>query len=169
MATDRPDVFYTSELGGNMCVRALTFKGQTGVDIRKWEMTYPTKIGIRLTTQNWARLVQETDDNGLKILCGDNSSVEERIDVGRGVYISRSANMSYIHIRQWYLDKDNVEKPGKKGLCMQLMQFKELMAKKEEIHQSLPKTICYLDDDHQNQMGYFRCSDCNPFGYQNDT
>ena len=27
---------------------------------------------------------------------------------------------------------------------------------------------CYLKEDHQNQMGYFMCTECNPHGYEED-
>ena len=79
----------------------------------------PTKKRIRLTPQNWCRLVRETSDNSMKILSNENSVIEEKIHIGRAVYISRPAGTSYIHIRQWYMHgEDNVEKPGKKGVCM---------------------------------------------------
>ena len=101
--------------------------------------------------------------------------IEEKIDIGKAVYISRPAGTSYIHIRQWYMgeDRGNVEKPGKKGVCMQLRHFKQLISKTEEIQCSLSEessvTQCYLDDDHQNQFGYLLCSDCNPYEYNNYT
>ena len=54
-------------------------------------------------------------------------------------------------------DGDAVEKPGKKGVCMKLTQFKELISKLEEIHQNIPQEArvapCYLDQDHQNPLG----------------
>ena len=181
MATSKSEVFYTAELGDDILVRVISYNEHTGVDIRKWQtssthnFSVPTKKGIRLTPQNWSRLVRETRDSTIKILSNEISMIEEKIDIGRAVYISRPAGTSYIHIRQWYMgeDEDNVEKPGKKGVCMQLKHFKQLISKTEEIQRSLPEesrvTPCYLDDDHQNQFGYLLCSDCNPYEYNNYT
>ncbi|HEY9790680.1 MAG TPA: transcriptional coactivator p15/PC4 family protein [Candidatus Obscuribacterales bacterium] len=52
-------------------------------------------------------------------------TTEERISVhekSRGetinVYIGEYAGRKYLHIREWYLDKDQEEKPTKKGVAI---------------------------------------------------
>ena len=88
--------------------------------------------------------------------------------IGSSIYISRSPRLQYIHIRQWYMGNGE-EKPSKTGVCMMIKQFKQLIDRKSEIQNNLPKEArvspWYLDADHQNQEGYFMCRYCTPFEY----
>jgi hypothetical protein len=58
---------------------------------------------------------------------------EERIAVhekSRGetinVYIGEYAGRKYLHIREWYLDKDQEEKPTKKGVAIPVEKVEAL-------------------------------------------
>jgi hypothetical protein len=58
---------------------------------------------------------------------------EERIPVhekSRGetinVYIGEYAGRKYLHIREWYLDKDQEEKPTKKGVAIPVEKVEAL-------------------------------------------
>jgi hypothetical protein len=68
---------------------------------------------------------------------------EERISVhekSRGetinVYIGEYAGRRYLHIREWYLDKDQEEKPTKKGVAIPVEKVEAL---REAIDKLLPK------------------------------
>jgi hypothetical protein len=71
--------------------------------------------------------------------------LEERITVhekARGetinVYIGEYRGTKYLHIREWYLDnKDNEEKPTKKGIALPLDKIDAL---REAIDRLVPKT-----------------------------
>ncbi len=59
--------------------------------------------------------------------------MEERIKVhekSRGetinVYVGEYRGTKYLHIREWYLDKDQTEKPTKKGVAIPLEKVEEL-------------------------------------------
>ena len=70
--------------------------------------------------------------------------LEERITVhekARGetinVYIGEYRGTKYLHIREWYLDnKDNEEKPTKKGIALPLDKIEAL---REAIDRLVPK------------------------------
>jgi hypothetical protein len=70
--------------------------------------------------------------------------LEDRIKVhekSRGetinVYIGEYRGTKYLHIREWYLDnKDNEEKPTKKGVAIPLDKITEL---RDAIDQLVPK------------------------------
>lgn len=43
------------------------------------------------------------------------------------VYIEEFAGKKYLHVREWYLDKDGTEKPSKKGVAVPLEKVEALM------------------------------------------
>ena len=69
--------------------------------------------------------------------------LEERITVhekARGetinVYIGEYRGTKYLHIREWYMDKDQEEKPTKKGIALPLEKIEAL---REAIDRLVPK------------------------------
>jgi hypothetical protein len=73
----------------------------------------------------------------------DEEKPEERIAVhekSRGetinVYIGEYAGRKYLHIREWYLDKDQEEKPTKKGVAIPVEKVEQL---RDAIDKLLPK------------------------------
>lgn len=70
--------------------------------------------------------------------------MEEQITVhekARGetikVYIGEYRGTKYLHIREWYLDKDQSEKPTKKGVAIPIEKVEVL---REAIEQLVPKS-----------------------------
>jgi hypothetical protein len=69
--------------------------------------------------------------------------LEERITVhekARGetinVYIGEYRGTKYLHIREWYMDKDQEEKPTKKGIALPLEKIDAL---REAIDRLVPQ------------------------------
>jgi len=70
--------------------------------------------------------------------------LEERITVhekARGetinVYIGEYRGTKYLHIREWYVDKDQEEKPTKKGVAIPIDKIDAL---KDAIERLVPKS-----------------------------
>ncbi len=68
--------------------------------------------------------------------------MEERITIhekARGetinVYIGEYRGTKYLHIREWYVDKDQEEKPTKKGIALPIDKIEAL---KEAIDRLVP-------------------------------
>jgi hypothetical protein len=66
-------------------------------------------------------------------LTQEENPLEERITVhekARGetinVYIGEYRGTKYLHIREWYMDKDQEEKPTKKGIALPLEKIDAL-------------------------------------------
>lgn len=49
------------------------------------------------------------------------------------VYIGEYAGKRYLHIREWYLDKDQSEKPTKKGVAIPLEKVEQLLEAIEKL------------------------------------
>jgi hypothetical protein len=70
--------------------------------------------------------------------------LEERITIhekARGetinVYIGEYRGTKYLHIREWYVDKDQEEKPTKKGVALPIDKIEAL---KEAIERLVPQS-----------------------------
>jgi len=70
--------------------------------------------------------------------------LEERITVhekARGetinVYVGEYRGTKYLHIREWYVDKEQEEKPTKKGVAIPIEKIEAL---KEAIERLVPNT-----------------------------
>ena len=91
------------------------------VDIPKWKSfasvrgSYPTKRGIALTPQCWARLGQSAKQID-EFLVSTNREEEKKIDIGRGIFVSIPPNKPFIHIREWYMNGEEM-KQGTEGIC----------------------------------------------------
>jgi hypothetical protein len=66
-------------------------------------------------------------------LTQEENPLEERITVhekARGetinIYIMEYRGTKYLHIREWYMDKDQEEKPTKKGIALPLEKIDAL-------------------------------------------
>jgi len=66
--------------------------------------------------------------------------LEERIKVhekSRGetieVYIGEYRGTKYLHIREWYLDKDQESKPTKKGVAIPIEKVEELRSALDQL------------------------------------
>jgi hypothetical protein len=52
------------------------------------------------------------------------------------VYIGEYAGRKYLHVREWYLDKDQEEKPTKKGVAIPIEKVDALL---EAVSKVMPK------------------------------
>ncbi|KAL5021594.1 hypothetical protein ScPMuIL_000749 [Solemya velum] len=54
-------------------------------------------------------------------------------------------------------------RPTRKGVAMRLDRFKSVVELMPHLIPELEKTVpCYMRDDHQNQLGFLQCPECNP-------
>ena len=114
-----------------------------------------------LNLQRWATLVHST--HMINSAIGTNHSVH----LGGSVYAETFYMSDNVHITKYEKTKQ-----GKYAICLDQNvklssnQFKTIIAHLDHIEYCVPELSiirpCYLNDDHQNQMGYFQCSECNP-------
>ena len=87
-------------------------------------------------------LLYRTESSVLVHVEGSSLADEDRIAIhekSRGetinVYIGEYAGRKYLHIREWYLDKEQEEKPTKKGVAIPIEKVDAL---REAIDKLLP-------------------------------
>ena len=79
-----------------------------------------------------------TPANTGRVVLDDHITIHEK---SRGetinVYIADYAGKTYLHIREWYLDKDQSEKPTKKGVAIPIEKADAL---RKALDKLLPKS-----------------------------
>ena len=169
---DKLEVVMCRELGDDVRMEVLKEADQYSVDIRRWTLAsnkrlIPTKKGIRLSLQCFVRLMwmrDQTQDMLEKVKSG--AKIDERILVGRAIYLKFNSPFINIHLREYYQDED-VIKPGCRGIILKLVQWEKLLTASNMMHLIIPgfseMTPCYMNDDHNNQEGALACRNCNFF------
>ena len=90
--------------------------------------------------------------------------------LGGNVYCTVRENNPCVDIRQfWKPDEEIV--PCKKGLCLRPGEYQSLKRMIPDIGAAIPELSCVVpcqfQSDHANQLGFLRCSECNPNDYTN--
>ncbi len=154
------------ELGNNRFVLATEWRGEIRIDIREWERKeklIPTKKGSSLTMSRWKMLVDSFDS--LDAALSEKRDYQSHL--GGNVYASVQANGTCINIRQYWLPPNKTEVvPTKKGICLRSSEYAKLKDVVCVIGDFVPELSsvvpCPYSSDHQNQLGFLRCPECNP-------
>ncbi|KAK3098459.1 hypothetical protein FSP39_019666 [Pinctada imbricata] len=102
-----------------------------------------------------------------------NKEVNMRIHLGGHVYVSVCSPYKCVNIRQWVRGSfgDKPLLPTSNGVSLKFAQWEFMTSRLPEINFQLPVDLdsvvpCQFADDHANQLGMLRCSECNPDGYR---
>ncbi len=153
-------------IGNGRYVRVQEWKGDLRVDIREWDKKIPTKKGVSLPLGRWKHFVEsvETIDDAL------NTKYLEFYNNHLGGNVYCTVEGVCVDIRQYWKPADTVI-PTRKGICLRADEYKRLKDSIPQIGQTLPEldafVPCYLQSDHQNQLGMLSCAECNPNDSQN--
>jgi hypothetical protein len=87
--------------------------------------------------------------------------------LGGNFFMSKSEGWYTVDIRKWWLpEKETEVKPTKKGIALKIPEWRRLFESIEVIQGHIPEMAqvipCNIQEDHQNQLGYLRCPECNP-------
>ena len=70
-----------------------------------------------------------------------------------------------------YIDGYRTYYPPRRGICLRPAEYVNLKSHVSKLEKEVPQleTIvpCFMRDDHQNQLGMFRCPTYNPLEYEN--
>ncbi|XP_063411141.1 uncharacterized protein LOC134694076 [Mytilus trossulus] len=158
------------ELGNDRYVQATEWKDQLRIDIREWETKngkrMPTKKGISLPLNRWKMLVDSFDYLDQALV--ENNTYTTH--VGGNVYASITTNSVCVDLRKNWLPPNQTEVvPTKKGITLRPMEYTKLKEAVSVIGDFVPElnTVvpCPFSYDHQNQLEFLRCSECNPDGF----
>ena len=103
----------------------------------------------------------------------DQARTEEqnyKSHLGGNVYCIITEGSAHMDIRQYWKPQEEVV-PTKKGLCLRPLEYIDVKELIPEIGRVLPElegvVLCYVQSDHMNQLGAFRCSESNRNDYEN--
>lgn len=154
------------DLGNGRYVETPRLYGEPGIDIREWNGNVPTKKGIRLTLMRWKNFI----DQIVYVDAALTKKEAYECHLGGNVYCTVREGNPCVDIRQYWKPEETVV-PTRKGLCLRPAEYKKLKENLTVINKENPQvdTIlpCYLQGDHMNQLGYLKCSECNPNDFQN--
>lgn len=157
---------FRGNLGNGRVVEVTEWKGEKRVDLREWQGDTPTKKGISLSLMRWKNWVDciEYLDQALAEKQAYNSHL------GGNAYCTVEEGSACVNIRQYWKPEEELV-PTKKGLCLRPLEYQRLKELIPEIGRTLPEldavVPCYLQSDHQNQIGALQCPECNPNDYTN--
>ena len=110
----------------------------------------------------WAQFRQTLDEieANVKNVCSGSRTVNYRQAITSGFFC--------VDIRKFFLPYGGTEeKPTRQGIALRLREWSQIRKLVEEINNAYPvlgtALPCYLQDDHQNQLGTLQCRECYPF------
>jgi len=121
----------------------------------------------------WAQFRQSIEEIDAKVKAlVNNESVSYRQHIGGGHYVSVTSGFRCVDFRKWFMPYGQTEiRPTRSGIALRLSEWDEMQKLVETINTAYPTlgtTLpCYLEDDHQNQIGALRCRECYPFLSEN--
>ncbi len=149
------------QLGNDRYVQVTEWKGELRVDLREWCGDKPTKKGISLSLMRWKNLVDASEyvDQALE------KKQPYKAHLGGNVCCTTNEDNGCVDIRQYWMPEETVV-PTRKGLCLRPKEYTRLKVLVPDIGKTLPEldaiVPCYLQSDHNNQLGALQCPECNP-------
>jgi len=161
-----------------------SFNGQNFIHIREFGFTkereYPTRKGVCLTPGH-LRALRERVARIDNILAQLETNTTYIIPVKRGdplfkehlggaIFATVSQNYLGVNLRRYFQPPaQNIQTlPTKNGIYLPLTQWSSLKAKLDELYDVYPElnnaVECHATHGG-NQMEYFSCRECSPFGY----
>ena len=94
--------------------------------------------------------------------------VNLKIHLGANVFASVQSPYRCVNIRHWFKDAKNVKRPGN-GVALSPPLWRNLLKEDAKVDCVIPELKntprCYEQGDHQNQIGWITCYECNPDTY----
>jgi len=126
-------------------------------------------LHVRLS-RRWAFFCQSLTEINIAVQQLDEVGREVKLwsHIGGGHYVSVTSGFRCVDFRKWFKPRDQKDpKPTRKGIALNLDQWVRMRKIIEAINNDHPVLAaalpCYMQDDHQNQMGAFECRECYPF------
>ena len=160
--------------GRSICVEA--FPARKAVEVNSY-ITLPNSAiakvssrSVRIPLKSWKKLMDHAEELTAmfeKLAENpENAEIDIRIDLGRKLMIRAASPVNCLHIRKYYLHKENKEwTPGLPGVCLKIPELLEFMKIIPTINatmdiQSVP-SCCKQENQEE-------CEFCNPEGMYSD-
>ena len=142
-----------------------------GIDIGQWWTDIsgalkPTRRGVTMPLKRYVILRDSLEklSNDLNAVClGKN--MNSKIHLGANMFASVQSPYRCVNLRQWFQDKNGVNRPGN-GVSLTVPMWDKFLLADAGLYTVLPRlnnTLrCMEEADHSNQLGFLKCSECNP-------
>ena len=158
-------------LGNNRFLCYNVYQGEDKFHVRQYELKngliLPTKQGVCMSAKRFAafRFKMEEMDERVKDLV-EKREVDAAIHVGGDLFVTVKTGFACVNLRKYFFPagmQDSV--PSRSGIALRLPKWEALKASVNELVQLKPELVnvaqCSDRDDHQNQIAYFNCGECN--------
>ena len=130
-----------------------------------------------LSKQRWSRLSSRAPEVSSRLAEDVDSEADHEdcwkeeaiIHLGGPMYLHACATCKTVTIAKCWLSLDGVSpRNGDVSISLTQKEWNNLcdllhdIAKAMDLCDVVP---CYLDEDHQNQLGMLKCAECNPFNF----
>ena len=87
--------------------------------------------------------------------------------LGGNNYVQVNSGFPVVDLRKFWLPEGkNQVQATRRGIPLKFDEYDTLIKLRAEIEQVMPELKdtepCYMGNDHMNQLGYLRCTECNP-------
>jgi len=183
---------FKSEVGDGVYLIVNTFQREIKVHVRKFETTrtgklYATKRGICMPPKRFANFMFLEAEITRRVEAKLNGQAEKRQisfneegeitslgeewrrHIGGGQFVSICDEFERVDLRLFFKPEDSEGPiPTRLGVGIVLKNWSKLveaMKHVRELYTPLKNAqTCFTGEDHQNQMGFFQCKECCPFG-----
>lgn len=163
---------FSKELEKNIFLAVREWIGQPIVELRVFENGHPTKKGLEFPPARWNTLMFVVDsvNKALQRIMLGEADVKYEAHLGGNVFVQVTAPYRIVDIRQRFR-KQGTLYHTREGLKLHASGWQCMLDQRPLIHESIPNLDayrpCFLNDDHQNQMGAMECKECSPDGTGN--
>ena len=154
-------------ISGKRCV-VVKKKGNISVTIQEDDCEFKV---VTMPSKRWARfvsIINQVEESLGQLLIKQHVAYNEHI--GSGWYVSVSTGFTCVDIRKFYFHPTLGLKPTKHGIALRIPEWYILKNIVTDVQKKYPtlanETLCILGADHFNQQGFYACTDCNPFQFE---
>ena len=119
------------EIGGNRKIELTTYKGADCMDIYEVgtdEIGVWGRKGITLGLESWACLnawmLKITE---ILLESTTKSDVAFNLHLGENKYVTVTSGVFCVDIRQWYVNRQNVTRPGRTGIGLRISEWEKMV------------------------------------------
>ena len=158
-------------LGNNRFLCYNVYRGVDKFHVRQYEekngLVLPTKLGVCMSATRFAAfrfLIAEMDERVNDLV--EKRAVDATIHVGGDLFVTIKTGFSCVNLRKYFFPAGMQQSvPSRSGIALRLPEWEALKACVAELIELKPELAnvgrCSDQEDHQNQIGYFNCGECN--------
>src|ERR1700690_1685700 len=158
-------------LGNNRFLVYNVYGGADKFHVRQYEeqngLLVPTKLGVCMSAKRFAAFrfrMDEIDERVTDLV--EKRGVDAKIHVGGDLFVTIKTGFECVNLRKYFYPPGTQQSvPSRSGIALRLPEWEALKARVTELIGLKPEMAnegrCFDQEDHQNQIDYFNCGECN--------